>query len=100
MYTMPTFFAAPRLTVVVVFFAAGAFALPASAFLGTGFFAAAVLEVVAFFAAGFVTAVLDLVPVAFAAAVFPVLGFEAEILGLAAGLFCETNRRVRHSHFL
>ena len=75
---------------VVVFFVAVTFALPARAFLGTGsFFAAAVLEGAAFFAAaGFVTVALDLVLVTFAVAVFPDLGFAAMVLGLVAGLFC------------
>jgi hypothetical protein len=81
------------LDVVVVFFAVVVFALPASAFFGAGaFLAVAVLDVVGFFAAaGFVAVALDLVVVVFVGAVFLALGFAVEALGLAAGLFCDTN---------
>jgi hypothetical protein len=86
-----TFFAAPRLLAVVVFFAAVVFALPASTFLGAGtFFAVDVLDVVVFLATTGFAAALDLVVVDFVAGVFA-FGFAAAAFGLAAGLFCIKN---------
>jgi hypothetical protein len=92
----PTFFGAPRLEVVVVFFAVVVFALPASAFFGAGgFFVAAVLEVVAFLAGTGFAAALDLAAVVLVD-VFAAFGFGAAAFGLAAGLFYDKKGQVNY----
>ena len=114
METRQTFFAAPRLLAVVVFFSAAGFLVrPASSFLGAaffagaaffsaagaffsaaaGFFAAAAL-VVFFSAAGFLVAAAFVVAVFFSRVGFFAVGFLVAAAAGLIGLFCERRTSV------